>query len=120
MMLKRTTRNGTFLLYSSSLLQGLALFHLFGSFLCSLFDFLTRNEGPFYGSHGEGIEEKKKLQDYPSFQLVMSAGIPEPEITRPNLTFFNTRHTRTQHSRIRVYPNPPKPDFFYTRPITNL
>ena len=50
----------------------------------------------------------------------MSPGIPEPKITRPNPTFFNTRHTRTRHSRIRVYPNPPEPDFFHTRPITNL
>ena len=31
---------------------GLALFHLFRSVL-SLFDFLTRNEGLLYGSHGE-------------------------------------------------------------------
>ena len=52
-------------------------------------------------------------------KLVMCPGIPEPENSRPNPSFFHTRQTRTRLFKFREFPYPPEPDFFRTRPISS-
>ena len=49
----------------------------------------------------------------------MGPGIPEPDNSRPNPSFFNTRQTWTRVFKFREFPYLPEPDFFRTRPITS-